>query len=171
MYVIWALTEETLTRHRAAQVPVRADGASSYPEEACQAPHTSNKESAMKLGRFLVIGLVAVGLSSCASGTTAPASVDVSGKWQGTWAYQQATLGSGQIVMTVTQPGSKAMGNMTVTGTPIDRSGAVTLLVSGNDVYMVYPTGITGYLVVSGDEMKGQIDGVNPGNVTLRRQK
>ena len=125
----------------------------------------------MKLGRLLVIGLVAVGLSGCASGTSAPPSVDVSGKWQGKWTYQQATLGEGQIVMTLAQTGSKATGNMTVTGAPIDRSGAVTLLVSGNDVYIVYPTGITGYLVASGDEMKGQIDGLNPANVILRRQR
>jgi len=50
-----------------------------------------------------------------------------------------------------------------VTGTPVDRSGAVTMLVSGNDVYLVYPTGITGYLVVSGDEMKGELDGNSTG--------
>jgi len=65
--------------------------------------------------------------------------------------------------MTLTQTGTKATGNMTVTGTPVDRSGAVTMLVSGNDVYLVYPTGITGYLVVSGDEMKGELDGNSTG--------
>ena len=126
----------------------------------------------MKLGRILLIGLVAVGLGACASGAPEQsATVDVSGKWQGAWAYKQAGLGSGLVVMTLTQTGTKASGNMTVTGTPVDRSGAVTILVSGNDVYLVYPTGITGYLVASGDEMKGELDGMNPGTITLRRQK
>ena len=60
---------------------------------------------------------------------------------------------------------------MVVTGTPVDRSGSVTVIVNGNDVYLVYPTGITGYLMVSGDDMKGQLDGMNPGNVVLKRQK
>ena len=67
--------------------------------------------------------------------------------------------------------GNKATGNMVVTGTPVERSGAVTIMLSGNDVYLVYPTGFTGYLTVSGDEMKGQIDGMNPANVVLKRQK
>jgi hypothetical protein len=35
---------------------------------------------------------------------------------------------------------------MVVTGAPTDRSGAVNLMISGNDVYLVYPTGFTGYL-------------------------
>jgi hypothetical protein len=30
---------------------------------------------------------------------------------------------------------------------------------------------MTGYLVASGDEMKGELDGMNPGNVVLKRQK
>ena len=126
----------------------------------------------MKLGRILLIGLVVVGLSACASGSPQQSpTVDVTGKWQGSWVFQNASLGGGQVVMTLTQTGSKATGNMTVTGAPVDRSGAVTMVVSGSEVYLVYPTGITGYLMVSGDEMKGQLDGMNPGNVTLRRQK
>jgi len=98
-------------------------------------------------------------------------SVDVSGKWQGTWVFQNPNLGGGQIMMTLSQTGSKATGNVVVTGAPVDRTGSVTVLVSGNEVYLVYPTGMTGYLTVSGDDMKGQLDGMNPGNVVLKRQK
>jgi hypothetical protein len=65
----------------------------------------------------------------------------------------------------------KATDNMVVTGAPVDRSGAVAMLVSGNDVHLVYPTGFTGDLTVSGDDMKGQIDGMNPTNVVLKRQR
>ena len=126
----------------------------------------------MRLRRLIVIGLVALGGASCASGpASAPAGVDVTGKWQGAWQFQNASLGGGQVTMTLTQSGSKASGNMVVTGAPVDRTGAVSALVTGNELYFVYPTGITGYLTISGDEMKGQLDGMNPGNVTLRRQR
>jgi len=125
----------------------------------------------MKFRMLLLVGLVALGGAIFASASAAQTRPNVSGKWQGTWVYQNTSLGSGQIVMTLSQTGSKATGNMVVTGTPVDRSGSVTMMLSGNDVYLVYPTGITGYLTVSGDEMKGQLDGMNPANVVLKRQK
>src|SRR5262249_1260922 len=125
----------------------------------------------MQLGRLLTIAFVALAGAGCAGAASAPAGADISGKWQGTWQYQTATLGEGQIVLTVTQTGSKATGNRVVTGTPVDRTGAVTALVVGNEVHFIYPTGITGYLTVTGDEMKGELDGTNPANVRLRRQR
>ena len=124
----------------------------------------------MRITALLLSGFAALGDAICASAAAAQTGADVSGTWQGTWADQNASLGSGQITMTLSQRGSKATGNMIVTGAPVDRSGAVTLLVKGNDVYLVYPTGITGYLTVSGGEMKGQLAGMNPGNVVLKRQ-
>jgi len=125
----------------------------------------------MRFTKLLLVVLVALGGASCASAPLAQPSVDVSGKWQGTWVFQSVSLGSGLITMTLSQTGSKATGNMVVTGAPVDRTGAVSLLLSGNDVYLIYPTGFTGYLTVSGDEMKGQVDGMNPANVILKRQK
>ena len=125
----------------------------------------------MRFTKLLLVGLVVLGGAICASAPSAQTGADVSGTWQGTWADQNASLGSGQITMTLSQRGSKATGNMIVTGAPVDRSGAVTVLVKGNDVYLVYPTGITGYLTVSGGEMKGQLAGMNPGNVVLKRQR
>jgi hypothetical protein len=125
----------------------------------------------MRFTKLLLVGLVVLGTAVFASAPSAQTKPNVSGKWAGTWAYQQASLGSGQIEMTLTQKGTKATGNMVVTGTPTDRSGAVNLMISGSDVYLVYPTGFTGYLKISGDEMKGQIDGMNPANVVLKRQK
>jgi len=125
----------------------------------------------MRFTKLLLVGLMMLGGAICASAPSAQTRPDVSGKWQGTWAFQNASLGSGQVTMTLTQKGSKATGDLVVTGTPVERSGAVTVMLSGSDVYMVYPTGFTGYLKVSGDEMKGQIDGMNPANVVLKRQK
>jgi len=124
----------------------------------------------MKVRTLLLAGLLAFG-GTIGVGAAVAQTGNVSGKWQGTWVYQNSSLGSGQIVMTLTQSGAKATGNMVVTGTPVPRSGSVTLLLQGNDVYFVYPTGATGYLTLSGDEMKGQIDGMNPANVILKRQK
>jgi hypothetical protein len=125
----------------------------------------------MRFPTLLLVGLVALASAICANVSSAQTGAQVSGNWQGTWVYQNTSLGSGQITMTLSQTGSKATGNMVVTGTPVDRSGAVTMVLSGNDVYLVYPTGITGYLKLSGDEMKGQLDGMNPANVVLKRQK
>ena len=125
----------------------------------------------MRFTKLLLVGLVVLGSAVCASAPSAQTKPNLTGKWAGTWAYQQASLGSGQIEMTLTQKGTKATGNMVVTGAPVDRTGAVTVMLSGNDVYLVYPTGFTGYLKISGDEMKGQIDGLNPANVVLKRQK
>ena len=125
----------------------------------------------MRITALLLGGFAALGDTICASAAAAQTGVDVSGTWQGTWADQNASLGSGQITMTLSQRGSKATGNMIATGALVDRSGAVTVLVKGNDVYLVYPTGITGYLTVSGDEMKGQLAGMSPGNVVLKRQR
>jgi hypothetical protein len=124
----------------------------------------------MRVRTLLLASLLALG-GTIGVGAAVAQTGNVAGKWQGTWVYQNTSLGSGQVVMTLTQSGTKATGNLLVTGTPVDRSGAVTALVQGNDVYFVYPTGVTGYLTVSGDEMKGQLDGQNPANVVLKRQK
>lgn len=125
----------------------------------------------MRFTKLLLVGVVVLGAAIWAGAPSAQTRPNLSGKWQGTWVYKNPSLGSGQIVMTLTQTGSKATGNMVVTGTPVDRSGAVNIMLSGNDVYLVYPTGLTGYLTISGDEMKGELDGMNPANVVLKRQK
>ena len=125
----------------------------------------------MRFTKLLLVSLVALGVAMCAGVPSAQTGADVSGKWQGTWVFKNASLGSGQVVMTLTQKGSKATGDMVVTGAPVNRTGPVTMMLSGTDVYLVYPTGVTGYLKLSGDEMKGELDGQNPANVVLKRQK
>ena len=125
----------------------------------------------MRFTKLLLVGLVALGGAMGVSAPSAQTGADVSGKWQGTWVFKNTSLGSGQVVMTLTQKGSKATGEMVVTGTPVSRTGPVTMMLSGTDVYLVYPTGVTGYLKLSGDEMKGELDGQNPANVVLKRQK
>jgi len=124
--------------------------------------------------RVVLLSLVLLGVTACAtsnSASTAPPTVDVTGSWAGQWAYTQATLGSGQIQMTLQQTGAKVSGNTTITGTPVDRSGAVNALVTGNTLQLLYPTGVTGWLTVQGDTISGQLDGMNPANVTLKKVK
>ena len=80
----------------------------------------------MRFTKLLLVGLVVFGSAVCVSAPSAQTKPNLSGKWAGTWVYRNASLGSGQIEMTLTQKGSKATGNMVVTGAPVDRTGAVT---------------------------------------------
>lgn len=121
--------------------------------------------------RFLLIGIALMSISACASTPSAPPTVDVTGAWAGQWGYDNPALGGGNISMTLKQTGADVSGNMNVSGTPIPRTGAVTALVSGNQVRILYPTSITGSLTVQGDTMSGEIDGMNPAKVTLKRTR
>jgi len=112
--------------------------------------------------------LVSVG---CASTQPAP-TVDISGKWLGTWvSTNQPAGGTGQIEMTVVQTGSKYNGNILVTGGLNDPSGLTEGFVTGNQVEIAVPAGMTGRLTVNGDEMTGQIAGMSGAIVKLRRQR
>src|SRR5262245_53000048 len=130
-------------------------------------------ESEMKkrLGIAIVLVLfAAVACQSIGPATKAP-TVDVTGKWAGTWASQTPGLGSGQIEMTVKQAGSEYTGNLLATGTPLERTGFTRGVVSGNQLEIIEPTGLTGRLTVQGDTMSGILQGQIAGNVTLNRQK
>ncbi len=132
------------------------------------------------MSRLLLIGLVVLGIAGCASTDTssAPPSVDVTGAWAGTWAYTQATLGGGQIELTLKQDGGKFSGNATITGTPINRNGPVSGLVSGNEVRIMYPSSVTGRLTVQDNPnanckacvIAGTLDGLNPANLTMTKK-
>jgi len=121
--------------------------------------------------RNLLIGALALMLFGCAAlgGSTAPPSVDVSGKWAGTWSFHKA-MGSGDVFMNLRQSGADASGDLRVTGpTPAEPTyfeGTVT----GSSVILRVPY-LSGTLDVSGDEMKGVINGIMPANVSLRRQR
>jgi len=151
---------------------VRA-GSYSLREQDSHRKRSPQPEEAI-MRRLLLLSLIVLGVTSCAttdSASMAPPTVDVTGSWAGQWAYTQATLGSGQIQMTLQQTGSKVSGNTTITGTPVDRSGAINAIVTGNTLQLVYPTGVTGRLTVQGDTISGQLGGMNPANVTLKKVK
>ena len=114
------------------------------------------------MGRFLwlVVGLALLVQAGCA-GTLAAPTVDISGKWQGTWTALNPAQGAGQIQMEVKQTGWKYAGNLLVTGAPNDPTGLTEGFVSGNQVRIAVPAGTTGTLTVNGDEMTGTLDGVS----------
>jgi hypothetical protein len=128
----------------------------------------------MKTLSGIMIALVMLVAAGCAGGvgptTTAP-TVDITGKWVGSWVATNPALGSGTIEMTLKQTGSQYSGNLLVTGTPTDPSGFTQGIVSGNQVRVMQPANLTGSLTVQGDTMKGNVNGVVDANVTLKRQK
>lgn len=128
----------------------------------------------MKTLSRIMIPLVMLVAAGCAGGvgpaTVAP-TVDVSGKWVGSWVATNPALGSGAIEMTLKQTGSQYSGNVLVTGAPRDPSGPTEGIVSGAEVRIMRPTGLTGSLTVQGDTMKGNLHGAMDANATLTRQK
>lgn len=122
--------------------------------------------------RSLLIGALALMLSGCAAigSSTAPPSVDVSGKWAGTWAFRNPTMGSGDVFMNLKQRDADASGDLMVTGPTTAEPTYFEGTVSGSSVVLKLPY-LSGTLDVSGDEMKGVINGIMPANVSLRRQR
>jgi hypothetical protein len=122
--------------------------------------------------RSVLIGALALMLSGCAAigSSTAPPSVDVSGKWAGTWAFRNPTMGSGEVFMNLKQSGADASGDLMVTGPTTAEPTYFEGTVSGSSVVLKLPY-LSGTLDVSGDEMKGVINGIMPANVSLRRQR
>jgi hypothetical protein len=120
--------------------------------------------------RWFVIGAIAALTAACAT-APAPPTVDVTGTWAGTWTYTNAALGGGQAELKLKQSGSDFNGDMTVSGAAVNRTGFIQGTVSGNEVRIIAPPGLTGVLTVTGDEAKGLLHGISDGNVTLRRRR
>ena len=118
--------------------------------------------------------LVVLTVAGCAGGVgpaTQEPTVDITGKWVGTWVATNPSLGSGSIQMTLKQTGSQFDGNLTITGTATDPSGYTRGVVSGNQVRVLQPSNLTGSLTATGDSMTGVVQGVVAANVNLKRQK
>ena len=126
----------------------------------------------MRLAKYFLVAAVVLASAGCATAPTAPMappSVNVTGKWQGTWMFDSIGLGGGQIVMDLQQTGAQVTGNVLVTGPSVNRPTTLQAAVSGSD--MMLQGRIPGTLTVSGDKMTGVVEGVVSANVTLERQK
>jgi hypothetical protein len=119
-----------------------------------------------------VIGVLLCGAmiasSGCASTPAAGPAADLSGSWTGSWSYENPSLGSGDLRGTFQQQGSTLSGRFDVTGPVVNRTANVVGTVAGNEVKLSLPA--TGTLTVTGNEMTGWINGLNPAKVTMRRQ-
>lgn len=124
----------------------------------------------MKQARRLVAVMVMLASAGCA-GTPimAPPSVNVTGKWLGTWMFDPVSLGGGQVVMDLKQVGASVTGTLLVTGPSINRPTTIEAVVSGDR--MILKGRIPGTLTVSGEQMSGTADGVVSATITAQRQR
>lgn len=117
----------------------------------------------------LLIAAVMIVVSACATTPAAAPSVNVTGKWAGSWSYENPTLGSGTLTGSFQQNGADLSGNFDVTGPVVNRAANNIIgFVSGNEIRLSQPS--SGTLTVSGSEISGWINGLNRAKVTLRKQ-
>ena len=122
----------------------------------------------MRMPLGLLLGTVLLAGAGCATAPAGPPSVNVTGQWAGTWAYENPSVGTGDIRGTFQQDGAKVTGNFNITGPVVNRVAIVTGTLSGNEIRLSAPA--TGYLTVSGDQMTGVVNGLNVAKLTLRKQ-
>ncbi len=130
-----------------------------------------------KLTLWILIGGVVLGAAACASTESssmagAPPASNVAGRWAGTWVFDPSSAGSGEVTMSITQDGKQVKGTLeTVSGPHRGRAGFFNAIMSGNDIQITGPD-FTGWLKVEGNgtQMNGQVNGILPARVTLRKQ-
>src|SRR5262249_30016748 len=78
--------------------------------------HSPKGERVMRVvASLLLIGAI-VTITGCASTPTAPAAVNVTGKWAGNWTYPDPALGGGTLSGTFQQDGGNLSGNFLIIG-------------------------------------------------------
>ena len=128
-----------------------------------------------KFSLWILIAGVVLGAAACASSETssmsgAPPASNVTGRWAGTWVFEPSSAGNGEISMNITQDGKQVKGTIeTMSGPHRGRAGFWNGIMSGNDIQVTGPDA-TGWLKVSGNDMTGQINGILPGRLTLKKQ-
>ena len=132
----------------------------------------------MKSLSAVIIALVVVAAAGCAGGggsaTVAP-TVDVTGKWAGTFVSSPVGgaigIGQGTIELTLKQTGSQVIGNLVVRGAVSDPSGPFEGTVSGNELRIIQPSRLNGTFTVKGDRMSADVREAWAHRVYLERQK
>ena len=126
----------------------------------------------MKVGSWLLIGLLFLLITGCATapaGPPKPPAVDVTGVWEGSWF---GSYGRGEISLTLQQTGAKVEGEMRLSaGPPELRSARVDGAVAGSDFNFTSEGSFRAYLTVKGNEMSGPFTYQYSNQMTLRRKK
>jgi len=120
------------------------------------------------LGTVVVVLMLMV--SGCASTPAAPPSVNVTGTWAGTWAFENPRLGAGSLTGTFQQDGAKLTGRFEVNGpNVVNHVSQIGGVVSGNEVKLTMPS--VGYLTVTGDQITGTVTGIaGDARLTMKKQ-
>ena len=110
--------------------------------------------------RWLLIGVLSLASFGCASKAAvpvAPPTVDVTGRWTGTWIAQG--IGAGDAWATLRQSGAQVTGELTLNGTPdLNRGGPVEGTIEGNVLTFLWRSRnghARGEFTVEGEEMSG----------------
>ena len=95
--------------------------------------------------RLMLLGLILLGVASCARTQSDPA------------------------LMAATPPTVDVTGTVDISGTPMPRSGPISAIVQGNQLQILHPAGVTGSLTVQGDTISGELGGLSPGTITMKK--
>jgi len=112
--------------------------------------------------------LVGAGCSSVEPKMSAP-TVNVTGKWAGTWVYERQSLGQGELMGTFQQDGDRLSGNFTIIGTG-GRVVPIVGFVSGNNIKLTEPQITNMTVSADGQTMTGWANGLDNMKINLKKQ-
>ena len=130
----------------------------------------------MRAGWWLPVGLLFLVISACARSDwidSTLVTVDVGGRWTGSYGSLAGPTARGEIVMSLSQAGPKATGDIRLIGANGQLwSGRIDGTVSGDAFKFSRPDGrLRGEMSVAGDEMSGTITfGSGTRELRLQRQ-
>jgi len=127
----------------------------------------------MKVLKNMTMGVLVLATASCAS--SAPPlqtpTVNVTGDWVGTWTCDFMREGSGVVVLSLTQSGSRVTGPLLVTNSTFNRVSTMPEGVVSGDTVLTQSNDLSGTFTVTGDKMTGPFKTeICPGKVNLARE-
>jgi len=128
----------------------------------------------MKVFKNMTMGVLVLATASCASSSAPPLqppTVNVTGDWVGTWTCDFMREGSGVVVLSLTQSGSRVTGPLLVTNSTFNRVSTMPDGVVSGDTVLTQSNDLSGTFTVSGDKMTGPFKTeICPGKVSLARE-
>jgi hypothetical protein len=127
----------------------------------------------MKVLKNMTMGVLVLATASCASSAPPlqPPTVNVTGDWVGTWTCDFMREGSGVVVLSLTQSGSRVTGPLLVTNSTFNRVSTMPDGVVSGDTVLTQSNDLSGTFTVSGDKMTGPFKTeICPGKVSLARE-